>query len=388
MTNKEFMGYVREDGSVGIRNYVVVLPTVFCANGVATAIEREVPGVVPMIHGHGCGRGFKDVGMHTLVFENIVRHPNVAAVLLIGLGCEVIRVEELKRRLEGYKKPVESLVIQQEGGTVQTTKKGAAIVRDMLVKANGIKRQPAPLSKLMFGLQCGGSDAFSGITANATVGKVSDWLVGEGGTVLLTENTEMIGTSHILQKRAKDGAVANCIKEMIERAEQTTVDVLGNFATVAISPGNMDGGLSSIMEKSLGCIVKGGSTEIKGVLAYAQRPEEKGLLLMDAPGYDAESITGVVAAGSQLVLFTTGRGNPLGNQIVPVVKIASNSALYRGMQDDMDINAGRILEGLTLDKMTEEMIGFILRVCDGEQVKAEINKQDNFLSLYTVTPAL
>jgi len=257
----------------------------------------------------------------------------------------------------------------------------------MLAGAAKEKRETFPLQEVVLGLECGGSDAFSGVTANPSVGLAADWLVGEGGTAIFSETTEMIGTSHILERRSKDAEVAREIATRIADAERRTHEILGPFAAQVIAPGNMDGGMSSIREKSLGCILKGGSSTINEVVDYAEPPREKGLVIMDGPGYDVESITGLAAAGCQLMIFTTGRGNPLGFPLLPVIKVASTSRLYRSMEDDMDINAGSVLEGKTLQDVAGEIEDLIMRVLNGEPTKAEINRQDGIVCLYTVTPA-
>ncbi len=239
----------------------------------------------------------------------------------------------------------------------------------------------------MLGLECGGSDAFSGVSANPSVGLVADWRVQAGGTVILTENTEMIGTSHILQVRACCPEVAARIEDMISAAEQRTRDILGPAAGMVIAPGNMDGGMSSIREKSLGCITKAGSTAIQQVVDYAEVPSANGLILMDAPGYDTESMAGLAAAGTQVILFTTGRGNPVGFPLVPVIKIATTSRLYESMRDDMDVNAGKVLEGESLGRVAEDIKDSLRRVLGGELCKAERNGQSGMLCLYTSTPA-
>ena len=378
-----FLGYRRADGTVGIRNHVVVIPSVSCANGVVAAIAREVPELVPLYHGHGCGRGGQDAERHLKTLVNLGRHPNVAGVLIIGLGCEVIRGEFLLEGIKPSGKPVELLNIQSEGGSQKTARKGITIARKMLQEVESLKKEAVPWSSLILGLECGGSDAFSGVTANSAVGKVSDWLVAKGGTVILTENTEMIGTCHILKARSCTEQVGADVEDMINRAETRSREILGPHAIAAISPGNMDGGMSSIMEKSLGCIIKGGTTPINQVLAYGEVPSAKGLVLMDAPGYDTESMAGMVAGGAQLMLFTTGRGNPLGFPTVPVIKIASTSRLFESMNDDMDINAGEILDGKSIDEVGQTIIEKIIRVIEGEQTRAETNRQDGILCLYT-----
>jgi len=381
-----FLGYARLDGTVGIRNHIAIIPSVACANGVVAAISRAVPEAVPLYHGHGCGRAI-EIDLHTRTLVNLGKHPNVAGVLVIGLGCEVIKAEKLASQIATVKKPVEHLVIQQEGGTRKTTEKGIAIISKMLVEARKMERTACPLDQIILGLECGGSDAFSGVTANPSVGLAADWLVDAGGTVILTEDTEMIGTDHILARRAINSEVADKITKMVAEAEKLTRDLLGPLAPYVIAPGNMDGGMSSIREKSLGCIVKAGTRPITQVIDYGQAPSEKGLVLMDAPGYDTESMTGVAAGGCQVMIFTTGRGNPIGFPIVPVIKVASTTQMYRSMEDDMDINAGVILEGGSLQDVGNEIIGFIRKVLDGAQAKAEINRQDGILCLYTLHPS-
>jgi altronate dehydratase large subunit len=382
-----FMGYERPDGSVGIRDYVAVIPSVACANGVVAAIAREVPEAVPLLHGHGCGRGGEDLGAHFNTLVNLAGNPNVHSALVIGLGCEVIKAEYLAERMSHAGKPIEHFNIQDVGGSRKAAAKGAEIARSMLAGAAGRRRKPFPLSEVVMGLECGGSDAFSGVTANPSVGLAADWLVEEGGTVILTETTEMIGTSHILERRSKNEEVAGEIASRIVAAERRTQDILGPLASRVIAPGNMDGGMSSIREKSLGCILKGGSSTINELVEYGGQPSEKGLVIMDGPGYDVESITGLAAAGCQLMVFTTGRGNPIGFPLVPVIKVASTGRLFESMRDDMDINAGVILEGTTLGDVAEDLKALIVKVLDGEKVKAEINLQNGILCLYTVTPA-
>ncbi len=382
-----FMGYQRTDGTAGARNHVAIIPTVSCANGVAMALARRVPGAVPMLHAHGCGRAGRDLELHFRTLSNLGTHPNVAAVLVVGLGCEVIRSEVLAAAIESSGRRVERVDVQEEGGSKLTAAKGAAALRLLLEETQGAERTEVPVGKLILGLECGGSDAFSGVTANPAVGLVSDRLVESGATVLLTENTEMIGTAHILEKRAKGPAVAKKVVEMVDRAEKNAVSVLGPLASMVIAPGNMDGGISTITEKSLGCIAKGGSSPIEQVVDYAERPSSKGLVLMDAPGYDTESMTGVAAAGAQVILFTTGRGNPIGFPAVPVIKVASNPALFEKMAADMDVNAGTILSGERLEDVAGEIESFLFRVLSGKLTKAEHNEQDGILCLYTTGPS-
>ncbi|HOS97908.1 MAG TPA: UxaA family hydrolase, partial [Deltaproteobacteria bacterium] len=324
MSAPTFHGYVRPDGTVGIRNHVVVIPTVACANGVADSIARALPGVTALVHGHGCGRAL-EAGMHQAALAGLGKNPNVAGAVVIGLGCETENAQLVASEIGSTGKPVECLMIQNEGGSRRTTDKGIATAGRMLRDASSMVRTERPVSDIVLGLECGGSDAFSGVTANPALGLVSDWLVDAGGTVVLTESTEMIGTAHILSRRAATPDIGERITRIVDEAEKRTRDILGPLASLVIAPGNMDGGMSSIQEKSLGCICKAGSRRIRGVVDYGQRPAAKGLMIMDGPGYDMESMAGLAAAGCQLMIFTTGRGNPAGFPVVPVLKVCSTS---------------------------------------------------------------
>ena len=381
-----FLGYKRRNGKCGVRNHVMVLASVSCANGVVSAIGREVPEVKAVTHPEGCGRGIADVEITGRTVAGLCRNPNVAAVLIVGLGCEFMKAPPLAEQVQASGKPVESLVIQEQGGTRKTTAKGIEVARNMLAQAGSAKREACGWDKLVLGLECGGSDALSGVTANPLVGTAADWLVAQGGTVILSETTEMIGTEEVLKKRAATPEIGEKLYGMIKDHTQFVKDALGPFASMVISPGNVEGGLSNITEKSLGCIIKGGTSPVMEVIDYGAEPSVNGLVLMDTPGSDIFSLTGMAAGGSQIMLFTTGRGSPVGFPIVPVVKIASNSELFNMMEEDMDVNAGRLLEGVSIGEAGDELIDLIKRVAEGEQPKAEINRQD-CLSIHTVGPA-
>lgn len=378
-----FTGYERPDGTAGIRNHVAVMATVSCANGTVQRIAREVPGVVPIMHGHGCGRGGYDLTMHSKTLQNLCKNPNIAALLVVGLGCEFVSADSLHLVTSLAKKPCEKLLIQESGGSMKTAEKGAAIARKLLKKAAETKAAPVPFDRLVLGLECGGSDSFSGITANPAIGVAADWLVDRGGTVILTEVTEMIGTGKILAARAADGDTACRIEEAIDRTDREAQQLLGDFAKISISPGNMDGGMSSIREKSLGCIVKAGTRPIAGVVDYGEIPKTKGLVIMDGPGYDTESMAGLAACGCQMMLFSTGRGTPVGFPAVPVVKISTSTRLFRALEGDIDVNAGSILEGSTVPEVGAEIIETVKRVASGEATCAEKNGMEGILCLYT-----
>ncbi len=382
----ELTGYERKGGKFGIRNHILVLPTVSCVNGVVNRIAREVPEVVSAPHSHGCGRGGRgDLEILFRVFSGLVHHPNVGGVILIGLGCEVSNTKSLLARIVDSGKPIEVFNVQEDGGSLATAEKGAAAARRMLSEIKNQPRVPFPWERLLVAMECGGSDAMSGVTANVALGSVSDRLVEKGATVIFGENTEMIGTAHVLARRAKDFQVAKKIEDMVDRAERLTHEVMGDLASLVISPGNMDGGMSTIAEKSMGCIFKGGTTTINQVVDYGEIPTEHGLILQDGPGYDGDSMTGLAVSGAQLMFFSTGRGTPAGFPALPVIKVASNSRIYQAMPDDMDVNAGRLVEGLSLSQLKNEMMDLMTRVINGEKTKAEINGMEVF-TFMTIHP--
>ena len=373
----EFQGFRREDGKVGVRNHVLVISSVSCANGVVEAIGRELPKVLAVTHAYGCGYGPADYGPSIRTITGLLNNPNVGAVLVIGLGCEGLNSQIITEAVEG--KPVKSLVIQEEGGSRVTTDKGIEICRDYLGELSLQKRESADVSELIVALECGGSDAFSGVTANPAVGAAADMFVGEDATVILSETTEMIGTAHILKRRCATTELGEQVERLVNDHEKHVRASLGDMAGMVIAPGNIDGGLSSITEKSLGCITKGGTTPITEIIEYANRPSKKGLVVMDTPGYDIDSMAGMAAAGAQILLFTTGRGSAAGFPAVPVVKIASNSSTFNKMPDDMDINAGSIIdEGKTLEDVGGGIFSFSLEVVGGRQTCAEVNKSTVF----------
>jgi altronate dehydratase large subunit len=379
-------GYERKDGKFGIRNHVLVLPTVSCVNGVIHRISREVPEVVCLPHAYGCGRGGRrDIEILFRILSGMVRHPNVAGAVIIGLGCEISNTKGLLPLMSDAGKPIEVFNVQEDGGSLKTARKGAAAARKILSEVSSLPRTALPWDKLMVAMECGGSDAMSGVTANVAMGAVSDWLVENGATVIFGENTEMIGTAHVLARRAKNARVAKQIEEMVERAEKLARDVMGDLASLVISPGNMDGGMSTIAEKSMGCIFKGGTTTINQVVDYGEAPSERGLILQDGPGYDGDSMAGLAASGCQLMFFSTGRGTPAGFPGLPVIKVASNTRIYEAMKDDIDVNAGSLVEGQPLSGLRTEMIDLMTRVINGEKTRAEVNGTDVF-TLMTVHP--
>jgi len=381
-----FLGYKRPDQSAGIRNYVVVMSSVSCANGVVNALSRELPEIKPIAHTEGCGRGLADIAISTRTLVGLGKNPNVAAILIVGLGCEFIKAAGLADQIKASGKPVEFLVIQENGGTIKTTQKGREICKNFLDYANSLKREECGWDKLTLGLECGGSDALSGVTANPVIGVAADWLASQGGTVILAETTEMIGTEKILARRAADPAMGEKIKSLIQNQEKLTKDILGPLAGLVISPGNIEGGLSTIQEKALGCIIKAGNSPINEVVEYSAPPSKKGLVIMDSPGSDIFQLTGMAASGAQITVFSTGRGTPAGFPIMPVIKISSNTELFQKMEDDLDLDAGTVLSGKSIEEVGKKLIALMQEVVNGKQTKAEINNQD-LLAIHTVGPA-
>jgi altronate dehydratase large subunit len=373
-----FDGWQRADGRMGIRNHCLVLATVACAAGVVREVGQRLPAVVAVEHAHGCGRGGPDLGLQVKTLAGLVQNPNVGAAVLVGLGCEVVSVGLLKGILASSGKPLETVVIQEVGGSRKAADEAEALARRLLGELENLPRQRGTAADLMVGLECGGSDTFSGLTANPAVGKATDRLVELGGTAILAETTEMIGALGPLLKSAESEKVAAKLKANVERQEARAQEVLGPLAGAVIAPGNVEGGLTTIAEKSLGCIAKGGSSPIREVVDYGDRPSRKGLVVMDTPGYDIESVAGMAAAGAQAILFTTGRGTPVGFPAVPVIKISSNSELFEAMPDDIDLDAGIILAGKSTGEVGEQVLDLLLRVARGQKTKAEINGQAVF----------
>ena len=369
----KFMGYRRANGIAGARNHVLIFPTVICASAVAEMIYREVLGTTYVTHPHGCGHMGVEKEHIIKTMAGFCANPNIAGVLLVGLGCELITPEIIANKLDIADQRYETISIQNEGGTVKTVEKGKKLVERLLKEAASATREPIDVSELIVGTNCGGSDTFSGLTANPALGHACDRLVNAGGTVFLTETPEMIGAEQVLARRAASEEVKRRIYQITSETEAVAfkagVDIRGSEP----SPGNIEGGLTTLEEKSLGAVLKGGSTPINQVLDFAEKPTEKGLIIMDGPAYDAVSNTGMIAGGAQVIVFTTGRGTPLGAPVAPVIKVATNSRIYQHMQDNIDINAGEILEGKeTIESIGERIFQEIVEVASGKETKAEM----------------
>ena len=369
---QSFLGYRRPDGRAGIRNHVLVISAVSCANTVVQQIERAVPGVVAVTHEHGCSQVGADLQQTADTLAGTGLNPNVFAILVVSLGCEGLPSADVASRIAASGKPTELITIQELGGTSKAVEAGKKIVRRFLRQARKAPREECPMSDLIVALQCGGSDGWSGITANPAVGKASDLVVAAGGTALIAETSEFVGAEHLMDRPgASSQAVAQlnaAIASFEAEVRRLGVDPRGAQPT----PGNMAGGLTTIEEKALGAMMKGGSTPLMEFVSYAQRPSKRGLVMMDSPGNDVTSMAGEVAGGAQLVVFTTGRGSPAGHPVAPVIKVATNTVMYNRLTENMDINAGTIIsDGESLDSAGKRIYEEILAVANGKQTKAE-----------------
>jgi altronate hydrolase len=380
-----FAGFRRANGKVGTRNYVGILTSVNCsatvAKFMAEAINRSgiladypgVDGVVPFVHGTGCGMESRGEGFDILKRTQwgYATNPNVGAVLLVGLGCEVFQIGRMKE-LYGIEEgeAFQTMTIQESGGTRVTIEKGVERIRGMLDVANRASRETVPASELTLALQCGGSDGYSGITANPALGYAADLLVQQGGTAILSETPEIYGAEHLLTRRAISREVGEKLIERIHWWEDYTARNKGEMNNNP-SPGNKLGGLTTILEKSLGAAAKGGTTPLTAVYEYAEQVTEKGFVFMDTPGFDPVSATGQVAGGANILAFTTGRGSAYGCKPVPSIKLATNSDMYQRMIGDMDINCGDIVDGVSIEDKGREIFDLLLRVASGEHTKSE-----------------
>jgi altronate dehydratase large subunit len=370
----KFHGYKRIDGKIGVRNHTLILPTVACANETCRIIAENLPEAVSLVNQNGCGEVEGNRQITQKVLSGLVANPNVFGTLMIGLGCELNQAEEMSRIIRSKtNKPLEVLLIQEEGGTLNTINKGIRIAQDLIRQASSCQRELFDISHLTIGVECGGSDSTSGLVANPVIGRVSDLLIDLGGTVMFSETTEIIGAEHLLAQRAASPEVSSKIFEIVERRESYLRGVGEDLRSGQPSPGNKAGGLSTIEEKSLGCIHKGGTRPIMEILDYASDPKKKGLVIMDTPGYDVLSVTAKVAGGCQLIIFTTGRGNPIGNPIAPVVKVTANKDTYNKMKDNIDLDFSEVLEGVrSIDEVGNEVLEEIVRIANGKRTKAEV----------------
>ena len=389
---RTFSGFRRDNGSIATRNFVGIISTVNCSATVVRQItarfapevlERfpDVDGICPITHTTGCGMPGSGAGIDLLrrTLGGYIRHPNMAAVLVVGLGCEVNDIGNLLRSLDVEESDtLRTLAIQDAGGTRPAIDKAAGIVEELLAIANRAERSAVPVSAISLALQCGGSDSFSGVSANPALGYAADLLVAAGGTVILGETPEIYGAEHLLLSRAASPAVADAL---LERLAWWQEYVAANGASLNNnpSPGNIAGGISTILEKSLGAVMKSGTSPLRGVYQYAEAISEPGFAFMDSPGYDPCSITGEIASGANIVCFTTGRGSVFGAKPVPSLKLASNSAMATRMHEDMDYDCGRILTGdKTLAEAGAEIFELIVQTAGGSKSASELHGLGDF----------
>mgnify|MGYP000925804198 FL=1 len=373
----KFTGYRRADGKVGVRNEIWIIPTVGCVNNVAQAIERQaqqyldgsVEAICAFPHPYGCSQMGDDQEYTRTILGDLIRHPNAGGVLVLGLGCENSNIGVMKNYIGDYdEKRIRFLSAQDTDDEIGDS---LEIIKDLVDTVKEDKREPISADELIIGLKCGGSDGLSGITANPTVGKFSDILISKGGTTMLTEVPEMFGAETLLMNRCESEEVfhetvglINDFKNYFKSHHQTIYE--------NPSPGNKKGGISTLEDKSLGCVQKSGSSAVRGVLSYGSAVQKKGLNLLSAPGNDLVAATALAASGAQIVLFTTGRGTPFASP-VPTVKIATNTPLAEKKKNWIGFSCGRIVQGETIDDTAQKLFDYVIRVASGEQVKSEKN---------------
>ncbi|MBE6468797.1 MAG: altronate dehydratase [Coriobacteriaceae bacterium] len=371
---RSFNGYRRQDGLVGIRNHVLILPTSICASDTTERIAWAVEGCTSFHNQNGCSQVPKDQQLTIDTMAGFAANPNIHSVLAVSLGCEGCQndlvVDAIRERTS---KPVETLVIQKAGGSIKAVEEGTRIAKELAAAAAQEQRVPCDISELMLGTNCGGSDTTSGLGSNPLIGDVSDWLVEQGGTSVLCETSEFFGAEHVLARRAATPEIAREILRIVKDYEEYVHMFGAEMRQGNPSPGNIEGGLTTLEEKSLGCIHKGGHSPINAVYPYAAqlRPHE-GLVIMDTPGNDPTSVAGLVAGGCQLVVFSTGRGTPTGNSMAPVWRLTANRVTAQTMADNMDFDASAAIYGPeSMEELRERMIDDIIEVCNGRKTCAE-----------------
>ena len=369
----EFYGYRRKEGRPGIRNHILILPTCACGSESCRIVASQVRGAVNIVFNTGCSDVAANTEMSQKVLTGFALNPNVYGVVIIGLGCETVPHAKLREKIQAKcSKPVVSFGIQEEGGTLKTIEKAVRAAREMAAEAGLQQKEKFPISELLLGIECGGSDATSGIASNPAVGNLSDRLVDLGASAMMSESIEWIGGEHVLARRGATPKIHNQIIRVCEDYEKHLLAAGQDCRAGQPTPGNKAGGLSTIDEKSLGCIRKGGTRPIVEVLEQAQPPTKRGAIVMDTAGYDISSVTSMAAAGCQVIIFTTGRGTPTGNAIVPVLKVTANEHTYSWMEDNMDVDLSGIIRG---EQTIEESGGMLLEklheIANGKLTKAE-----------------
>ena len=385
-----FQGYMRPDGRAGSRNYVAVIPSVICATDVAQAICRQVAGTIGFFHHQGCCQLPPDLERVTDTLISLGCSPNTSAVLVVSLGCEGTDHERMVKEISATGKHVEIIHIQELGGVSKAIQAGTDIARRLVIETSGLQRQPVDVSNIVMSIKCGGSDTTSGMASNCVIGYVADKLVDLGATVIFGETTEFIGGEHLLARRGVTKEVGDKILQIVDEMEARAKSLGCDMRKGQPTPGNIEGGLSSIEEKSLGAIMKSGSRPIQGVLGYTERViNQKGLWIKDTPGREPEILTGMAVTGAQCMMFSTGRGAPQGFPSMPVIKICGNPNTFERMEEDMDINAGLILKGeKTIEQVGEEAFAKLLRTLSGEMTKNEAIQYFTSIDIHCLGPVI
>lgn len=368
-----FMGYRRPDGRVGVRNHVLILPASACASDTTRIVASKVEGTVTFNNQQGCAQVESDQVLTMNVLAGYAANPNVYGTVVVSLGCENCQMdlvlEEIRKRTN---KPLYSVIIQEVGGTIKAVERATQYAQKLVEEAANIKKEECSVSQLIVATECGGSDPTSGLAANVLIGNLSDRMVKEGATAILSETTEFIGAEHILARRAASKEVHDRIYEIVYRYEEALRRVGEEVREGNPSPGNKAGGITTLEEKSLGCIHKGGHTPVNAIYDYGEPVyEHQGLVIMDTPGNDPSSVSAMVAGGAQVVVFSSGRGTPTGNPLAPVIKITGNKLTYQKMKDNIDIDASPLIYGGDLQEEGEKLYDYLLRVANGEKPKAE-----------------
>ena len=369
-----FYGYKRPDGRVGVRNHVLILPASVCASDTTRIIASQVTGAVTFNNQLGCSQVPVDQAYTMDVMAGFAANPNIYGTVVVSLGCENCQMDLVVKAIEERtNKPIRQVIIQEAGGTLKAIEAGVRYAKEMVAEASLLRRGEFPISELIVGTECGGSDPTSGLAANPLIGQMSDLLVEAGATTVLSETTEFIGGEHLLAARAVNQEVHDRIYEIVHRYEKSLQMVGEEVREGNPSPGNKAGGLTTLEEKSLGCIHKGGHAPVSNVYDYAKPlKSHEGLVIMDTPGNDPSSVAAMVAGGCQIIVFSSGRGTPTGNPIAPVIKITGNRETYKRMSDNIDVDASPIIYGAkTLEGMGDELLDLVVKTANGQQTKAE-----------------
>ncbi|HIR00291.1 MAG TPA: UxaA family hydrolase [Candidatus Scybalocola faecavium] len=371
----KFMGYRRPDGSVGVRNHVLILPGCICSAGAARKIAAKAENASYLYNPNGCAQNSEDTGLTLEILSGMIANGNVYGALIVGLGCEIIQkdryMEAIRKKTD---KPVYYISIQEEGGIGKTVEKGVAIANKLRQEADRCVREECDISHLILGMECGGSDPTSGFSANTVLGNTSDRIVDLGGTTVLSETPEAIGAENILKRRGITPEVGQKLYDTVKACEQLYLDAGEDIRNTNPSPGNKAGGITTLEEKSLGCIHKSGTRPFTDVIRYGEKITQKGLLFMDSTAYDVASTVAKIAGGAQVIVFTTGRGTPVGNAVAPVIKITGNHDTFVRLNDMMDFDtSASYREGVPIETLGKELLDYIIEVCSGKTVKAEDN---------------